>query len=159
MVNLRSIDGITNIERGFFGYGQYNLISEACVKSLRLKTTPCDDDLSYIDATFKVEQKVNVLFESLDGNFRMTDEFYVIKEINEISPSRNFVLNNLTNFIAPIPMADVNFHIYRPINVLFNANITNQCFIGIPYVLANGLRIQKTVFNEVISGNITELRP
>ncbi|XP_063989077.1 uncharacterized protein LOC135168628 [Diachasmimorpha longicaudata] len=133
-----------------------NFVTESFAKRLRIKKQPCSIPVAALNSVNTLTKNtVQLSFRSTRNEHQKTLTFLTIPKISNLLPSEMFPRESI-KIPANVPLADPEFHIPRPIDMLIGAGPTFSLFaIGQINLSSHGndLYLQKTRLGWVIAGN------
>ncbi|XP_066588158.1 uncharacterized protein [Prorops nasuta] len=136
-----------------------NFISENFIKCLGVEVNPDEKFISTIDGMSTISRgSVRITIKSLHNDYKLDLTCLILPRITGPVPSINFP-RELVKIPANIKLADPNFHISRPVDLLIGSIKTLSLLsIGQINLMKNGynLRLQKTQIGWVIAGGMLE---
>ncbi|XP_011871102.1 PREDICTED: uncharacterized protein LOC105563802 [Vollenhovia emeryi] len=135
-----------------------NFISENFMKRLKLPVSPCAIQIGAINAINTTSKGTgHVTIQSLYNGFRKRLPCLLVPMIADLVPSEVFS-REIINIPPNIKLADSEFHLPRPIDLLIGAGSTLSLFsIGQIDLstITNDLYLQKTRLGWIVAGGVT----
>ncbi|XP_066600697.1 uncharacterized protein [Prorops nasuta] len=135
-----------------------NFISETMAKRLGIRIDPCSKMIKTVDGMNTIAQgsvKVTVKSSNNDYNIQLT--CLLMPRISDSVPIESFP-RELIKLPKNIKLADSEFHISRPVDILIGSGVTLPLFaIGQINLSQNDIKLclQKTLLGWVIAGGLT----
>ncbi|XP_011859008.1 PREDICTED: uncharacterized protein LOC105556521 [Vollenhovia emeryi] len=132
-----------------------NFISEGLARRLRLPITTCALPVGAINSMNTISKGViRITIQSLHSEFRKDLQCLTIPVISDLVPSEIFPRDSIT-IPSNIKLADPEFHLPRPVDLLIGAGATLSLFsigqINLS-IRDNDLHLQKTCLGWIVAG-------
>lgn len=85
-------------------------------------------------------------------NYAEPIEFFVVAELNYITPVMEVDPRFVTSMTSPVHLADPDFHRSRGVDCILGSDVSMKCINGESQEYPNGLILLETVFGKVVTG-------
>ena len=101
-----------------------NFITNGLAKTLNCITRPCNVQIGAVNnLSTKSSKLAELTIHSINSNFSKQIQCYVIPSISNAEPSESFS-RDLIKISKTISLADPNFHVARPVDILLGSGPT-----------------------------------
>lgn len=161
ILQLRDQQGNFHRVRGFIDPGSMcSLITESCVQRLKLKKQVSSVSISGVggDNPHFPKSYITSIVKPVDKKEpQILLQAYVMKRITNSLPLKN-ISENIYHQFSTLNLADKDFHVSRPIDILLGADIYNDIMEGKKLTLDPNLpSAYSTIFGWVILGKFREV--
>ncbi|KAE9522141.1 hypothetical protein AGLY_017401 [Aphis glycines] len=140
---------------------QLSFITKSCAKRLNLSMTTNAFNIVGVSAMASVAKQLqDTILCSRFGDFKTNIKFYSLQTIVSALPSQLLSCDNLKmpdNILNQL--ADPNFHIPGPIDVLLGADIFFDIFYGDKFPLSDLAVLNRTKLGWIVTGKISTMSP